>query len=159
MHQTLGQLVGAWCWFRGPWSKTRWWTPFHKRHLMGKRQLVRGTLQQLDGKGLRGWQLASGSKWSRQHSTTKDWQVVVVLMAGAKRHLELKECLQLGGYASSYGSCGSCITTKQAPWSWILNCNYRVSHIKGPYISETEDRECHWMLKGSKHCTLTQAKC
>ena len=29
---------------------------------MGKRQLVRGTLQQLDGKGLRGWQLASGSK-------------------------------------------------------------------------------------------------
>ena len=27
--------------------------------------------------------------------------MVVVLMVGAKRHLELKKCLQLGGYASS----------------------------------------------------------
>ena len=61
--------------------------------------------------------------------------MVVVLMAGAKRHLGLKKCLQLGGYASSspvewlckqftswvvmqeiIGGCGSCITTRQAPW-------------------------------------------
>ncbi|XP_059596556.1 protein DETOXIFICATION 15-like [Vitis vinifera] len=38
---------------------------------------------------------------SGQHLATRDWQMVLVLMAGAKRHLELKKCLQLGGYASS----------------------------------------------------------
>ena len=84
--------------------------------------------------------------------------MVVVLMVGARRHLGLKQCLQLGGYANSWGGCGSCITTTRLLGFEIQIVSCRLGLLKGPPASkiENESMECVFeCLKGSKHCTLT----
>ena len=136
MHQIPGQRVGACYWFRRPWSETCWWAPVHKRHLMGRRQLVRRTHQRLDEKGLRGWQLASDQDtiqlqgtgrwlwcWWLVRRDTLDWMSVfswVVMQA-------------------IMGGCSSCITTRQAPWFWNSNCKLQTKFFKRvSYIFKTE---------------------
>ena len=57
--------------------------PITRGTLRGRRQLVRGTLQQLGEKGLRRWQLASAASDQVKQSTTIDLQLAEVLMAGA----------------------------------------------------------------------------
>ena len=147
MHQTPGQLVGTCCWFKRPWSETlvAWW------------------------KGSREWQLASSSKRSGQHSITRGlvdgcdadgwceetpWTKWVSLTGWLMQVVP-----QLGGYASSYFGCGNCITTNRLLGFEIQIVNYKLDHLKRRLHLWDRAWDVLWMLKGFKHCTLTQAKC
>ena len=57
--------------------------------------------------------------------------MVVMLVAGAKRHLGSERCFQLGGYEWLHNH-------RQALWFEFQNVNYRLGYLKALCIFETE---------------------